>query len=110
MWPCLTRIQKLNVGQKWAPTGALLLRSNARIDLLVADIGLPGGINGRQMADTGRTTRPDLPVLFMTGYAQPHAMENAHAQSEPYKSVLTKPFVLDALALKVKALLKNNHR
>jgi PAS domain S-box-containing protein len=84
--------------------GLQLLRSDTRIDLLVTDIGLPGGVDGRQMADTGRCTRPGLPILFMTGYAQPHALENA--QLEPNTAVLTKPFALEALALNVNNLLR----
>ncbi|MCE7764855.1 PAS domain-containing protein [Pseudomonas putida] len=86
--------------------GLQLLRSDTRIDLLVTDIGLPGGIDGRQMADTGRSSRPGLPVLFMTGYAQPHILENA--QLEPDTAVLTKPFTLEAFTLNVKALLQKN--
>jgi PAS domain S-box-containing protein len=63
--------------------GLQLLGSDTRIDLLVTDIGLPGGIDGKQMVDTGRSTRPDLPVLFMTGYAQPHVLENAKLNRIP---------------------------
>ncbi|MEW9901925.1 hybrid sensor histidine kinase/response regulator [Pseudomonas putida] len=85
--------------------GLQLLRSDTRIDLLVTDIGLPGGIDGRQMADTGRGTRPGLPVLFMTGYAQPHVLDNA--QLELKTAVLTKPFALEALTLHVNALLRD---
>ncbi len=44
-----------------------VLRSDVRIDLLVTDIGLPGGVNGRQMVDAVRMVRPDLKVLFITG-------------------------------------------
>ncbi|MBC3495640.1 PAS domain-containing protein [Pseudomonas kermanshahensis] len=86
--------------------GLQLLRSDTRIDLLVTDIGLPGGIDGRQMADAGRCTRSGLPVLFMTGYAQPHVLDNA--QLEPNTAVLTKPFTLEALTLNVNALLKRS--
>ncbi|WP_341795606.1 MULTISPECIES: PAS domain-containing protein [unclassified Pseudomonas] len=85
--------------------GLQLLRSDTRIDLLVTDIGLPGGIDGRQMANTGRSFRPGLPVLFMTGYAQPNILDNA--QLEPNTAVLTKPFTLEALTLNVNALLMN---
>ncbi|MBB2962654.1 CheY-like chemotaxis protein [Methylobacterium sp. R2-1] len=46
------------------------LQSDARIDLLVTDVSLPGGLNGRQMADAARVDRPDLKVLFITGYAE----------------------------------------
>lgn len=86
--------------------GLQLLRSDTRIDLLVTDIGLPGGIDGKQMADTGRSNRPGLPVLFMTGYAQPNVLDNA--QLEPFSAVLTKPFALEALTLSVKGLLRKN--
>ncbi|AGN79068.1 MULTISPECIES: PAS domain-containing sensor histidine kinase [Pseudomonas] len=85
--------------------GLQLLRSDTRIDLLVTDIGLPGGTDGRQMANTGRSIRPGLPVLFMTGYAQPKILDNA--QLEPNTAVLTKPFTLETLTLTVNALLKN---
>ncbi|MDH0733211.1 PAS domain-containing protein [Pseudomonas sichuanensis] len=84
--------------------GLQLLRSDTRIDLLVTDIGLPGGIDGRQMADTGRGIRPGLPVLFMTGYAQPHVLDNA--QLELKTAVLTKPFALETLTLNVNNLLR----
>ena len=53
-----------------APSGLRILQSDARIDLLITDVGLPGGMNGRQVADAGRALRPDLKVLFMTGYAE----------------------------------------
>ncbi|HEN8798401.1 TPA: PAS domain-containing protein [Pseudomonas putida] len=75
--------------------GLQLLRSDTRIDLLITDIGLPGGVDGRKMAEAGRIARPGLPVLFMTGYAQPQpAHENWPGQGA---AVLTKPFTLDAL-------------
>ncbi|HYI28168.1 MAG TPA: PAS domain-containing protein, partial [Bradyrhizobium sp.] len=51
------------------PSGLKILRSGARIDLLVTDVGLPG-MNGRQLADQARETRPGLKVLFITGYAE----------------------------------------
>ena len=52
------------------PSGLRMLQSDARIDLLITDVGLPGGMNGRQLADAARATRPDLKVLFITGYAE----------------------------------------
>lgn len=86
--------------------GLQLLRSDTRIDLLVTDIGLPGGIDGKQMADAGRSNRPGLAVLFMTGYAQPDVLDNA--QLEPSTAVLTKPFALEALTLSVRGLLRKH--
>ncbi len=84
--------------------GLQLLRSDTRIDLLVTDIGLPGGIDGRQMAQTGRETRPGLPVLFMSGYAQPHVLEDTPAN--PLTAVMGKPFALEALTRNVEGLLR----
>ena len=52
------------------PAGLKVLESNAKIDLLITDVGLPGGMNGRQVADAARVSRPDLKVLFITGYAE----------------------------------------
>ena len=42
------------------PSGLKVLQSDARIDLLVSDVGLPGGMNGRQVVDVARLKRPDL--------------------------------------------------
>lgn len=83
--------------------GLLLLESDVRIDMLISDVGLPGGMNGRQMTDAGRRNRPELPVLFITGYAQSNALENSHL--EPFTEVLTKPFSLEALTSRVSALI-----
>ncbi|MCE4223262.1 PAS domain S-box protein [Methylobacterium sp. C25] len=83
--------------------GLKMLRSDARIDLLVTDVGLPGGMNGRQMADAARVTRPDLKVLFITGYAENAVVGNGHL--EPGMQVLTKPFVMEALASRIRDLI-----
>ncbi len=79
-----------------------VLRSGARIDLLVTDVGLPGGMNGRQVADAARALRPGLRVLFITGYAENAAVGNGHL--EPGMQVLTKPFAIEALARRVREL------
>ena len=84
------------------PAGLKVLESNARIDLLVTDVGLPGGINGRQMADAARVTRPKLKVLFITGYAN-NAVGNA--QMERGMHVLTKPFAMDDLAQRISSII-----
>jgi CheY-like chemotaxis protein len=80
-----------------------VLRSDARVDLLVTDVGLPGGMNGRQLADFGRTARPDLKVLFITGYAEKAAM--GPTGLEPGMAILTKPFAMDGLAKRIKELI-----
>jgi PAS domain S-box-containing protein len=84
-------------------TGLKLLQSNTRIDLLVTDVGLPGGMNGRQMADAARVSRPDLKVLFITGYAENAVVGNGHL--DPGMAVLTKPFAVDGLAVRIKELI-----
>ena len=82
--------------------GLKLLQSDVRIDLLVTDVGLPGGMNGRQMADAARIARPDLKVLFITGYAENAALSQGHL--EPGMHVLTKPFAMEALASRIRDL------
>jgi signal transduction histidine kinase/CheY-like chemotaxis protein len=81
------------------PSGLRMLQSDMRVDLLVTDVGLPGGINGRQLADAARTTRPDLRVLFITGYAENAIIGNGHLA--PNMGVLTKPFVMETLARRI---------
>ena len=84
-------------------SGLLALQSNARIDLLVTDVGLPGGINGRQVADVGREIRPGLKVLFITGYADNAVLSHGHL--DPGMHVMTKPFAMKALASRIKELI-----
>ena len=83
--------------------GLHVLRSSVRLDLLVTDVGLPGGMNGRQVADAARVLRPGLKVLFITGYAEAAVLSHGHL--EPGMHVLTKPFALEALATRVKELI-----
>ncbi|MBC9179714.1 PAS domain S-box protein [Pseudoroseomonas ludipueritiae] len=85
------------------PAGLRLLQSGARIDLLVTDVGLPGGMNGRQMVDAAREARPDLKVLFITGYAENAVVGNGRL--EPGMHVMTKPFALEALAARITELI-----
>jgi signal transduction histidine kinase/CheY-like chemotaxis protein len=84
--------------------GLKVLQSDVRIDLLVTDVGLPGGMNGRQMADAGRERRPDLKVLFITGYAENAVLGNGYLR--PGMQVLTKPFVLETLASRINELIR----
>jgi len=84
------------------PTGLSILESRARIDLLVTDVGLPG-LNGRQLADAARRHRPGLRVLFMTGYAGNAEIEGSFL--EPGMELITKPFDIDALAGRIRAML-----
>ncbi|MCI3944704.1 histidine kinase [Pseudomonas syringae] len=86
-----------------AQSGLEILQSDARIDLLISDIGLPGGMNGREMADAAGHRRPGLPTLFITGYAKTSVLDDCHLR--PCTQVLTKPFGLEALAGRVTGLI-----
>jgi PAS domain S-box-containing protein len=89
-----------------ADTGAAglkVLESNRRIDLLVTDVGLPGGMNGRQLADAALATHPDLKILFITGYAE-HAVIG-DGQLRPGMHLLTKPFSLDVLGGRIREII-----
>ena len=87
--------------------GLKVLQSNARIDLLVTDVGLPG-MNGRQVADAARAMRPGLKVLFITGYAENAVLSHGHL--EPGMHVLTKPFAMEVLASRIKDLIAEGGR
>lgn len=83
--------------------GLKLLRSDVHIDLLVTDVGLPGGMNGRQMAEAGMELRPGLKTLFITGYAENAVM--GYGQLGAGMGVLTKPFAVEVLGGRVRELL-----
>jgi CheY-like chemotaxis protein len=85
------------------PSGLRFLRSKARVDLLVTDVGLPG-MNGRQLADAAREMRPDLKVLFITGYA--HNAIIANGVLEAGMEMLGKPFALNRLAAKIRTMIE----
>lgn len=82
--------------------GLRVLESDAQIDLLITDVGLPG-MNGRQMVDLAKVRRPDLKVLFITGFAENALLNNG--QLEPGMSVLTKPFAVNTLAARIRELI-----
>ncbi len=80
-----------------------LLETKRPIDLLVTDVGLPGGINGRQLADLALTSRPDLKVLFITGYAETAVAGNG--AMPPGMHVMTKPFGIQTLACRIRDII-----
>jgi len=84
-------------------SGLQILQSSRQIDLLVTDVGLPGGINGRQVADAGRSLRPGLKVLFITGYV--HDAKRWETQLEPGMHLLTKPFSMVELTRRIKSVI-----
>ena len=85
-------------------SGLIILETSVRIDLLLTDVGLPGGMNGRQLADAARRLRPGLKVLFLTGYAESAAVGSG--RMEQGMEVMTKPFDLVALGDRVQNLVR----
>ncbi|WP_242121282.1 PAS domain-containing protein [Sphingomonas lacusdianchii] len=85
------------------PSGLRILQSDARIDLLITDVGLPGGLNGRQVADAARLVRPNLKILFITGYAENAVVGNGQLDRD--MSIVTKPFQMETLARKIREAL-----
>ena len=80
-----------------------ILQSDRRIDLMVSDVVLPH-INGRKLAEIARAARPDLKILFVTGYAEHATFRGGFL--EPGMDMLTKPFALDALGAEVRAMIE----
>ena len=81
-----------------------ILESDMKVDLLATDVGLPG-MNGRQLAETARTLRPGLSVLFLTGYAH-----NAALGDEPLgprTQLISKPFAVKTLLTKIRSMLED---
>jgi PAS domain S-box-containing protein len=87
------------------PAGLRVLESNARIDLLITDVGLPGGMNGRQVADAARVSRPDLKVLFITGYAENAMIGRGRLEDGMF--IVTKPFQMQALATRIREIIED---
>ncbi|MBC7490878.1 MAG: response regulator, partial [Novosphingobium sp.] len=83
--------------------GLAVLKSPQRIDLLITDVGLPKGMNGRQLADAARGRRPDLKVLFITGYAENAVIGNERLAAGMH--ILTKPFAIDTLSERIRDLI-----
>ncbi len=86
------------------PSGLRYLQTQQPLDLLITDVGLPGGMNGRQVADAARVNRPGLKVLFVTGFAETAVLGNGHLP--PGMEVITKPFLVADLAAKVSEIIE----
>lgn len=86
------------------PEAMLILRSTEKIDLLITDVGLPNGMNGRQVADAARELRAELLVLFVTGYADTAVI--GEGQLGAGMGILTKPFTMTAMAERVRTLIE----
>jgi signal transduction histidine kinase len=83
------------------PSAVALFRRTPALDMLITDVGLPNGLNGRQLADIIRESKPKLPVLFITGYAGAARID----QLETDMQILAKPFALPMLTAQVAAAL-----
>lgn len=83
-------------------SGLSIVESGAHLDLLITDVGLPGGMDGRQLADAVRQQRPDLKVLFITGYAETTSLANG--RREQGMEIIIKPFAADAFLAKVQEM------
>ena len=88
-----------------AETALKILQTNAPIDLLITDVGLPV-TNGRQLAEIARQSRPDLKVLFVTGYAEAAAVRGDFLTAG--MDMLAKPFALDTLGSKIRSMIERN--
>ena len=86
-----------------ADSAVPILDSAQRIDLMISDVGLPG-MNGRQLAEIGRQYRPELKVLFITGYAEHAAVRGGFL--DPGMQMITKPFTFDLLTAKVREMIR----
>jgi CheY-like chemotaxis protein len=90
-----------------APSGAAalhLLEAHPEIKLLFTDVGLPGGMNGRQLAEAARRARPGLKVLFTTGYARNAIVHDGRL--DPGVVLIPKPFTYSAIAAKLSDILE----
>ena len=101
----LNELGYISIQAKDGTGGLRVLESGRRIDLLITDIGLPGGINGRQLADAALAVRPALKILFITGYAENAVVGNGHL--EPGMHLLSKPFRMDILADRIRSIISN---
>ncbi len=94
-----------------APNGPLALdriEQHSEIRLLFTDVGLPGGMNGRQLSDAARQRRPGLKVLFTTGYARDAIVHDGRL--DPGVDLIAKPFTFSALAGKLREILDADRR
>ncbi|BDA85543.1 hypothetical protein Sa4125_30850 [Aureimonas sp. SA4125] len=90
------------------PEGLAILRTNVHLDLLVTDVGLPNGMNGRHVAEAARQIRPRLKILFITGYAENAVL--SHGQLDTGMQVIPKPFDMVQLAQRIRSMVEREPR
>jgi CheY-like chemotaxis protein len=81
-----------------------ILQAEPSVEMLITDVGLPGGLNGRQLADAARVARPGLKVLFITGYAEKSVIGDGNL--DPGMQVLAKPFQMETLAKTIRDMVE----
>ena len=88
------------------PSALDLLRRlpGVRVDLLFADVILPGGLSGTALAERARALRPGLKVLFTTGYARSAAAAGSR-RLDSGMELIAKPFTYADLAARTRAVL-----
>jgi PAS domain S-box-containing protein len=91
------------VEAKNAEEAIAILRSDQGLDLMISDVGLPG-LSGRQLAEIARIARPDLHILFMTGYAADAVHRPVFLG--PHMDLMLKPFSMDAIAVKIRSIIE----
>jgi PAS domain S-box-containing protein len=82
-----------------------ILEQGARIDLLFTDVVMPGPVKSRELVAQAERLRPGLPVLFTSGYTDDAIVH--HGRLDPGVQLISKPYSRDALARKLRALLKD---
>jgi PAS domain S-box-containing protein len=105
----LELVRELGYQALEAEDGPGALRQLARhgaVTLLFTDVGLPGGMNGRQLADEARRRKPRLKVLFTSGYARNAIIH--HGRLDPGVQLITKPFTYSGLAVKIRQVLDSD--
>lgn len=85
------------------PSALRIVQAHPDIDLLITDVGLPGGLNGRQVADAALDMLPHLKILFITGYAENAVIGSGRLA--PNMSLVTKPFAMDSLADRIRNIM-----
>jgi PAS domain S-box-containing protein len=85
------------------PAALKILQSDKKLDLMITDVGLPGGMNGRQVADAARVQRKDLKILFITGFAENAVVGNGYLDTG--MEILAKPFAMSTLAHRVREMI-----
>jgi CheY-like chemotaxis protein/anti-sigma regulatory factor (Ser/Thr protein kinase) len=82
------------------------LRKSARIDILFTDVVLPQGMNGRMLSLEAADLRPDLPVLFTTGYARNAIIHDGRL--DPGVQFIGKPYTQEEIAHKLRSVIDSS--